>query len=333
MNLFKKITIFTLTALVAFSCACTGQSATYTIFGGSFWLNSPEITDVRNVNETCVYGIALTPAENSAFTVEYANDNRLKTTLSTVSENGKPYYSFKTELTVKGNYKYGDKVIPIDDSVVSECVFSGTDKQFFPLRSSKSVTSTTVESYNGSVQFSFFSYNQTTEYSDGAATVKITKNKAMPETLKELVIERAVKESENTYDKLGSTYIDNELTFFFPRAAELTSGFSAQYSSLDVLAKKVRKLSLSVNSEKGTQEIKLPEYSYNGSIIKDKTIACFIAQIAITGDSFTGTPQTLYFAAGGTRNENKRRLVKIETTLPYLAGTVTYTLRSVTYNA
>ena len=333
MKLFKKIAIFTLTALVAFSCACTGQTATYTIFGGSFWLNSSEIMKVGNVNETCVYDITLTPAEGSLFTVEYDEGNELKTTLSIVSENSQQYYSFKTELTVKGNYKYDDKVIPIDDSVVSECIFSGLDNQFRPLRSSKSVTSTSVSTPNGSVQFSYFSYNQTTEYSNGSATVKITKNKEMPEALKELVIEHTVNETENTYNKLGSPYIDNELTFFFPRAAELTSGFSAQYSSLDALAQKVRKLSLSVNSEKGTQEIKIPEYVYNGSTVKDKTIACFIAQISITGDSFTGTPQTLYFAAAGAKNENKRRLVKIETTLPYLAGTVAYTLRSVTYNA
>ena len=333
MNLFKKIAIFTLTALVAFSCACTGQTVSYTIFGGSFWLNSSELAKVGNVNETCVYDVTLTPAEDALFTAEYTDGTQLKTTLSTVSEDGQQYYSFKTELTVKGSYKYDDKVVPIDDSIVSECVFSGLDKQFRPLRSSKSVTSTSVESYNGAVQFSFFSYNMATEYSDNAATVKITPNKTMPEELKTLVIERTVKETENTYNKLGSPFIDNELTFFFPRAAELTSGFSSQYSSLDALAQKVRKLSLSVSSEKGTQEIKIPEYVYNGSTVKDKTIACFIAQIAITGDSFAGTPQTLYFAAAGTKNENKRRLVKIETTLPYLAGTVAYTLHSVSYSA
>lgn len=336
MKLLKKCIAVVFAAFSVFACACTGNQVSYTLFGGSFWLNSTEIVDVGTVNETCVYDITLTPAEKAPFTAEYDDGTALTTKLTNYSENGKNYYKFTVEMVVKGRYKFGDTEVPVDDSIVSECIFSGLKEQFYPLRSSKTVTSTSVNYYENSLSFTFFSYKQTVEYSDDKkATVKIEQYNEMPESLKTeelkaLVYEAKTTASEDTYDKLGSPFIDNELMLFFPRAAELTAGFSVRYNSLDALAKTVRKMSVSVSSEKSDSEIKLSDYSINGSAAKEKTIVCSNATIAIS-DSFSGSAQNLYFAKADAKNENKRRLVQMETQLPYLGGKMVYTLRSVTY--
>lgn len=335
MKLLKKCTLIVLAAVSAFACACTGNSVSYTIFGGSFWLNSTEIVEVGTVNETCVYDITLTPAEKAPFTVEYDEGTALTTKLTNHTENGNNYYKFTVEMVVKGRYKFSDIEVPIDDSIVSECIFSGLNKQFYPLRSSKTVTSTSVIYNESSLSFTFFSYKQSIEYSDNKATVKIEPHNELPEalktsSLKSYVYEYKTTASETTYDKLGSPFIDNELMLFFPRAAELTAGFSVRYNTLDALAKTVRKMSISVSSEKSDSEIKIANYSNNGTTVKEKTIVCSNATIGIS-DSFSGSSQTLYFAKADAKNENKRRLVQMETQLPYLAGKMVYTLHSVTY--
>lgn len=335
MKLLKKCTLIVLAAVCAIACACTGNSVSYTLFGGSFWLNSTEIVDVGTVNETCVYDITLTPAEKAPFTVEYDEGTALTTKLTNHSENGENYYKFTVEMVVKGKYKFNDTEVPINDNIVSECIFSGLNKQFYPLRSSKTVTSTSVNYYESSLSFTFFSYKQSVEYGDNKATVKIEPYSELPEelkteALKNLVYESKTVASENTYDKLGSPFIDNEIMLFFPRAAELTAGFSARYNTLDVLAKTVRKMSVSVSSEKSDSEIKISNYSFNGTAVKEKSIVCSNTTIGIS-DSFSGSSQNLYFAKADAKNENKRRLVQMETQLPYLAGKMVYTLRSVIY--
>lgn len=329
MKLFKKITLTLITCATAFSCACTSSgTVASTLFGGSYWLSSTEVSDVAQVNETCVYDFSFSDLRDG-LTADLTNESKLVTTLTNVTEGDNQYYKFTTELTVKGSYTYGNTVVPVDDKVTSECLFSGINKQFRPYKSTKSATIVSPYGLDG-ISFSYTAYTITTEYDGSTAHAAVTPGEKISEELKALgVTENLPAASDKKYEKLKSPFIDNEITLFFPRAANLTAGFSATYYTLDVLSQKTLTMKLSVDSEKGSSEIKIPAYSYNNMPAAETAFACFNASVAIS-DSFSGTPVTLYYAAAGNKNENRRRLVKMETVMPYSIGTQSLILSSVT---
>ena len=327
MKILRKISAILLASIATLLCACMGNTVTYTIFGGSFWLSDTEAGDVKSVSETCTYNVSFVPEKDSPLEAEFTDESKLVTTLSNETIDGKLYYKFSVELTVKGKYKYGQKEVPVDDFVRSECVFSGISDQLAPVKSSKSVRATGASGLNESYYFTFTTYEQTTTYSGNSAVVTVKPGESIPEELKNLsVSEVTVRETEKKYDKLKKPYIDNELTLFFPRAAELVSGFGASYYSIDALAEKVHTMRLSVNSEKDTTEITVPEFSENGLAPSEKAFACFNATIALS-ESFAGSPIKLYFAADSAKN--RKRLIRMENSLAYSAGSLVYTLCSV----
>ena len=326
MNIFKKSLILILATVAVFTCACTGNTVSYTIFGGSFWLSSTETGGVAKVNETCDYKVSFTPEKDSSVNLVYDDSSKLVTTLSTKTVDGALYYSFTTELTVTGTYKLGEKTYPINDKITSECLFLGINDQFSPLKSSKNVSSTT---FNADGAMSFISYAQTIEYSGRKAKVTVSEHEKITEELKELgVTQTEIQPYEKEFENLKTPLIDNEITLFFPRAAELTSGFGASYYSIDALARKVHTLRLSVNSEKSVSEITVENFVQDGTNYAEKKFACNNAEISLS-ESFAGSSLRLFFAAAGTKNDNRRRLISMETAAPYRMGTVSYTITSV----
>lgn len=329
MKLFKKITLALITCATAFSCACTSSGTVVsTLFGGSFWLSSTEVSEVAQVNETCVYDFSLIDLRDG-LTADLTDESKLVTTLTNVTEGDTQYYKFTTELTVKGSYSYGGKVIPVDDKVTSECLFAGINKQFRPYKSTKSATIVSPYGLDG-ISFTYTAYTITTEYDGSTAHAIVTPGEKISEELKALgVTENLPDATDKKYEKLKSPFIDNEITLFFPRAANLTAGFSATYYTLDVLSQKNHTMKLSVDSEKGSSEIKVPAYSYNNMTATETSFACFNASVSIS-DFFSGTPINLYYAAAGSKNENRRRLIKTESVMPYSVGTQILLLSSVT---
>jgi len=327
MNYAKRFLFLLIAAVSAFLCACTGQTVTYELFEGSYWLNSPEETSIPDkFSETCVYDVVFRQGSNSALTASFTDESNLTTTLSTEDIDGKKYYRFETSLTVKGEYNYNGKSVPVNDSVSSVCWFSGLNEKFYPLKSTKSVASLGLTGSEKQVSFYYTSYNQTIEYTGNKATVKVTPGKEMPEELKseELkVSDSPVSSTERVYDKIKSPYIDNELAFFFTRAAKLTEGFNATYTSIDALSQKNHSMRVSVAQEKSKSEIKIANFAFAGGNPSERKFVCYKASIAIN-ESFSGSPLVLYLA--GTNDNNM--LVSAETSLPYSIGTLVYTIRS-----
>lgn len=325
MKLFKKLFSALLVCAAVTSCACTSGTSTSTLFGGSFWLADSEAGGVAYVNETCIYDFSLVDLREG-LTADLS-EHKLVTTLTNVTENNVQYYKFTTELTVKGSYSCDGKTVPVDDKIVSECLFGGVTAQLRPYRSSKTVTAVSPYGLN-SVGFTYSAYSISTEYSGSTARVVVTPGSPISDELEDLgVVENNPAASDKTYEGLKTPFIDNEMTYFFPRAAVLTTGFSATYYSLDALTQKVLTMKLSVDSEKGSSEIKIP-YSYNNMTATETTFTCFNASIAIN-DFFSGTPITLYYASAGSKNENRKRLIKAQTVMPYSIGTQVFTLSAV----
>jgi len=326
MKILKKSLILILAAFTALTCACTGNTVSYTIFGGSFWLSATETGGVAKVNETCTYKVSFTPEKDSNTDLVYDDESKLVTTLSTKTANDVLYYSFTTELTVTGTYKLGEKTYPINDKITSECLFLGINDQLKPLKSSKKVSSAT---FNSDKSMSFISYAQEIEYSGRNAKVTVSEFEKISDELKELgVTQTEIPSYEKDFENLKTPLIDNEITLFFPRAAELTSGFGATYYSIDALASKVHTMRLSVNSEKSVSEIEAADFVQDGTHYAEKKFACNNAVISLS-ESFSGSSLRLFFAAAGNKNDNKRRLISMETDAPYRMGTVSYTITSV----
>lgn len=327
----KKL-LLTLTALaLIFATACS-QGKTYTLFSGSYWLSSPEQSGVSEVNETCEYSLTYVAPEKAA-AISVNVSGTLITKLTKSEYEGVACYKFQTDLSVSGSYVYGDKTEAIDDSVVSVCYLSGLSDKLAPLYSEKTVTSVTPMQAGESYSFVKTGYKVTSKYDikNNVATVNYVPDDETKDKFGLTEVEREYKKYSANY------YFDNESLLFFPRACDLEAGFSHSFTTIDALGQKLRTMSMSVSSETPTKTFKLEDYTYNGLPLgtaeTPKEISAYAVTISIS-DTFSGSPIKLMYAADAKDSpvNNRKRLISMETELPYSLGKMVYTVKKVQSN-
>lgn len=322
----SKIICLTLAAITALcASACTQNQKTYTLFSGSYWLSDPSVSEVGGVNETCVYNVEYVPeSDSSAIKAEITGT--LTTRLTRETYEGVDCYKFTTEVKTSGKYTVNGTDYPVDDEEISECLFLGMKDKLFPIKSSKTVNGITPYKSNDVYNFYRVAYSSSVvyDYKNNKATATLTPDDRSDEGVR-------VTASERTYDKLGAqnAYFDNESMLMIARACNLEEGFSARFSSIDIIAGKVNTMTLAVNTSSANKEISLKDYVLDGVTVgteqTPKKIGCFNVNISISG-TFSGNPVVLCYASD---KENRKRLVEMTTYLPFSAGKLNYRLKSV----
>ncbi|MBQ7408880.1 MAG: hypothetical protein IJW13_06410 [Clostridia bacterium] len=331
MKFLKSALVCALTAVMLTGSACMQETKTYNIFGGSFWLASKEVGTVGSVNETCVYSVQFVPSPSAVegeTTLQANLVGNMVTTLTNESLNGTDCYKFTTSLTISGNYTFGDTVQPVNDVQTSEVYFLGFNDKLTPISSKKYVRSTTPAKSGNSVLFVNFEYSVESSYDREKHVATVTTTPGNAQTGEDSTTNGyAIEKSTREYEKYNSsTFFDNESLIFIPRASTLESGFYKGLTTIDALAQKVLSMSVSVESSAPTKEFKIQNFVSNGREIKEKTFNTYIVTLSIT-DTFSGNPIKLYYS--GDYENDRKRLVYMETQLPYSLGSFAYTLTEV----
>lgn len=335
MKFLKSISTvaLALTLLLSAGCSANQPVVKSNLFAGSHWLKSTEVGGVGQVDETCVYDItfkANTPTENSE-TTEFLSASDFSGTLTTkltkASYNEQECYKFTTEMSVTGTYHYKDQSAIITDYACSEVYFLGLTSSLAPLYSKKYTcnTSPLISSILNTAQFITMEYTVESVYdlTEKTATVTLIGGDKSTEGYK---YSESQKVYEN-YAKSGS-FFDNESLLFIPRAADFAEGgFSQVFYTIDAPAEKIHKMLLSVNSNAPTSEVELEKF-ISGGIEHSQKFPVYNATISIS-NTFSGSDIDLYYATDVANHQ--RRLIKMETQLPYTCGTLVYTLKEVSY--
>ncbi len=328
----KKIYTILICICLAFALSGCNKSATTSIFGASYFLANSSNHGIGTIDETNVYSISYAQSENAKTLVINVDSNASSYTthLTNVIFNETPCYLLETTQIIKGSISYNEETTPIDDIITTKCYFLGVNKNLKPLYSerlvkSKSIFRTAVER-DGTEVFAIYDYEYklTTTYTNynSVSTIEINKK---PE-------EDQVFEATDSliFDNLNqsSTYIDNELMLFAPRAMGLSSYVNKSFSTLDVVSKTVHSMKLSSHSTESTKQIELSSYFRNNEKIAS-AISTFGVVFEINAET-KGSGITCYYA-DFNNSQNRACLIKATTTASYNLGTYTYEIKSTSF--
>ena len=341
----KKLT--TLLALLLASIflfsGCVSASISY---DGEFWNKNP--AGFSAIEETTVYDVKvvnITPSYENEIKNEHLKleitDGTYTVTLKGVLADVN-YYTLETELIVKGQYVYGENLIPVDDYVKTYTKFESRANGFSPVysmrttyneKTDKQHYNTTMYSYaNGYVE-SNLRYEYSTEYSGKDATSKLVYGAPIRDKDSgEVINEQTLEETFNYKNYNGGAYIDNNLLAFLPRAFNLKDSFYQEFTTIDVPTHEVKKMLYSVSESSSAVSQQVFEnltYDY----IKDgapQTVESGFTTLRLysaINDTFTGAPIELYYASDVTTH--RHRLIKSYTAINDNMGFIEYTIKSV----
>jgi uncharacterized protein YceK len=308
----KKLICLVLALLTALSFAgCSSCSSSVASPDGSYWLKTPTTMTVSHLEERATYSVTVTKFKDGEITPEISGTYTTYLTTCTLPDDTNIYYCLETSLNLSGTYTYEDTTYPVNDSVNSVVVFMGADKKLKPVKSIKSMVSTSpILDDSGDIAFDTFDFSYQVDYSGKHAKVTYTdntedKNAEFP----------ASKTFKNYY---SSTFCENELLTMYPRMFDRSSSFDLSLKTLNAANQKMETIKVSTASYEN--EIEATENIWGKPNFK---IDCL--QFYKSG-TYKGIAINAYYA-----NEEealaKQVLVKMETGIANV-GTMTYTLTS-----
>ncbi len=305
----KKIFCLVLALLTALTFAgCSSCSSSTASPDGSYWLKTPTVMAVANVEERATYSVSVTPFKNSEITPNLVGEY---TTCLIVCElpreNHAVFYNLQTSLTLTGTYTYNDQIIPVNDTATSTVIFYGADKKLKPYFSTKSMVSTSpILDDNGDIAFETYDFSYLIDYSGKNAKITYTDNSEDNNT--------GLPESKTFKNFYSSTFCENELLTMYPRMFERSSDFSLSLRTVSATNQKMETIKVSTASYNKD----MAENYWNKPNFK---VDCL--QFYKSG-TYSGIAINAYYA-NKSETLAKHVLVKMETGIANV-GTMTYTL-------
>ena len=322
MKLFKKLTLsLILIGTLLFSTACSTVPLNVS---GYYWFKDKSLAGfVIGFEEVSVYDISfvnVTPSntdkvENANLTYENVNGSYVTTLKTTNDSNGVQYYEYVTEYTFSADEVITDGTNvtknPFTDTFTTKTLFN---KDLFPISSHKE--------YN----------SQSTEYS---CVYDITYDKDKNSAT--CVLTEFPNDAENkkvtnlSFNKISDgAFIDNDILLLAGRVFDISSDFSRQFKTIDVLSNKNHNMVFypTVSDEK--LDVKKIEAA-NGYTINGKADDAdfYVAHVNLKiNDTFSGYPVECYYATA--HDIHRHRLIECYIKLYYDIGFIKYKLKSVT---
>lgn len=290
-------------------CACGGSAA---LNLNANWYRFPEAPNVGGTYEKLEYEVTFDSAdgnqilsyEKGSYTTELE-----ATMLEGLDELG---YRLHSELSITGKFTVGNKSESFTDAVVSDVYFKALSSRLQPVKSEKSVKSTSpVTAYPASLETAFrvYEYTCTVDYDDDLDEAEIAYKQTKP----------AEKESAKTVSVGGSSvFYDNEQLLFVLRGLNLDSAATL---------KTINPLDFSVTNVGMTEtpsRVALSNFTFEAdgetvTATEENPLNAYSVSFSY-GNSFPGETQTLVYAAN-TRAEkgaNLYRNVLLEMHVPIL---------------
>ena len=312
MKLLKRLLV--LTTLIITTLSLTACNATQLNVGGNYWFKDTTAFST-NYEEVCVYDLSLvhvTPSNSTEVKTEGYTINveqgYYKTTLLTVA-GGNERYRYLTEFKLKGTYVTPENTLEFVDEFNSLTEFT---RDFKPLKSNKTYNSTLTN----------YSYSYTVNYEGANAQCSLTEypNVEGKETKTDFTLNNV----------LDGAYIDNDAILFMGRSFNVTSGFSQQFKSVDVLSKKAHDMAFHATHVDNKVDVKsFDAYTLNGELVSTEKIACNHLRLSIQ-DTYSGGAIETYYATDHKRD--RHRLVETYTVLDLSVGSSSFTLGYIKYS-
>lgn len=321
MKLLKKLTVsLVLILTLLFSTACSSVPLNV---NGYYWFKDASLAGFTiGFEEVSVYDVSFvntTPSnsdkvEDPNFTYENVNGTLTTKLITTNDSNGTPYYEYVTEYsfsaeTVQTNGTEKTRT-PFTDTYTTKTLFN---KNLFPISSHKEYNS---QSTNYSYVYDI-TYNESknsasyvlTEYPNDSKNKKVT---------------------NLSFSKISDgAFIENDILMLSGRVFDISSSFSRQFKTIDVLSNKNHNIVLYPTVANEKLDVKKIEasngYTIDG-IAVDKEFDVAHVNFKIN-DTFSGYPIECYYA---TNHEiHRHRLIEYYIKF-YEAGFFKYKLKSVT---
>lgn len=320
----KRLAALALIAPIACLCACSGASALS--LGANWYRQTDTTTGISGTSENLEYSVTFTSAGNDAFYVTY-DEGTYETALTSetvtlsdgTSEMGYRYY---TEYAISGRYTVnGETGETFYDSITSEVIFRNVAEGLQPIRSLKTVKSTSPVSISPKTleeAYRVYEYTYEVTYDNPISEAQIVYTRTLPS---EKVTEKTVA------IKTKGSYLDNEQILFALRGLDMSA--SASFVSINPLD--MQTSTVAITSPTATSETLTLNLNGETSL---HTIDAYSVSLAYSGGTFTGQPQTLVYAKKQDVNDNTYRNVLIRMSVPVLQslGTLNYTLIKAEFN-
>lgn len=315
----KKIRITGLLLLAPLTLLCACSNASPLSFTAN-WYKNTSISTVSDTYEKLEYTVTFSPAETTAFSVEYDEGSyvtELKNEMLTLSDGTVAEgYVLTSDLTISGRYTLnGLTGETFNDYTHSVVKFLSAGEKLRPVESEKTVHSTSALTNNPVSLDSatqLFYYSIVTKYDAALTTATQTFNDLSQTDADPVITE---------FDVSGSdTFLDNEQIAFALRGLDLSTAPS--FRTINTVMNSVQTISVSATA--AAEEI---HFEMDGTAIEDTTITVYEASVSYKTD-LSGSPQTAVYAATTSAGNNVYRNVLLRLQAPVLQslGTLTYSL-------
>lgn len=323
----KKLIPF-LSLALCFACfgGCTSDQK---LDFNNYW-NYNSLVD-EDIHETLVYDVVYEKGSGLDavdYELDYSN-GKYTTELTSVWENGKFLYFYKTELTIDATYTLGSESATLQDSVVTESRFYASDNALRPISSYKKIVSSSPVA-NGAHEkasecYQTFSYSVTTTYDEDL-------EEGNSVIFRDPGTENEKEYSDNDFeiDEDKYRYLDNEQLLFALRGVS-SSTTSAKVLVYSPFVDRVQNVSISFSSDESQNF----SFYKNGSEEKQEKTITYRPVSVVLDEQNPGGTQTAWIAktttSTGNGNEYRNVMLRLETPISYSLGTLIYKLNSVSY--
>lgn len=321
----KKLTALILT-LISACLILTGCGNQSLKLDEKYWQSS--LTGQLPVDETSVYNVTVvnrTPSDST----EIKNDSiRLvvdegKLVTHFVTDDTVAAYKLTSSLTIKGKYVVGDAEYEFEDATTSTTYLKKFEEKLKPVYTEKYVNNTTVVENSSGLVIAPFEYEYTINYGSSA----VVNFNVIDDKYNAL----ALHKGETSYSNYSEgAFVENEAILFIPRTFNITESYSQNFTTLDVISRKIQKCvysSISGNSSSGVTTFVLPSFTHNGVAETNKSISTAKLYLKLN-DTYSGSPIEAYYATDHL--EMRHNLVKYYTALNCNLGYLEYSLIEVT---
>ena len=293
------------------------------------WYAATNTTNsITDTYEKLEYEVTFESAGSDAYSVSYDTGTyttELEDVNVTVGDEVKPAYHLTTELRITGRFTVnGETGANFTDVVTSEVWFLDVTTELQPIRSVKKVLSHSPYATGtpGSVENACitYEYTYTTEYNADCTQATITIEYAQPEELE--TVEKVVSLSGD------GSFLDNETILFAMRGVSTSS--AASFRTINPVTQQQSGIGMSAAPSVTERS---PEFSVNGAESAAHKMNIYTFSLSYSGNN-SGQAQEFAYAAKTDGSTNTYRNVLLEMSVPVLGslGTLTYKLKSATFN-
>lgn len=313
----RRLAGLMLLAPLTLLCACGGGTSALNLSPN--WYSDTTTTSITGTAEELEYEVTFEGTDTN-YAVSY-DKGYYKTKLSnTVGEDGKDLYLLEAEYRITGRYSLnGTTGDEFEDTMTSKVYFTSAKDGLRPVKSEKTVhTASPVRNPVADGMYADVHYNFTVEYDEALKTASYTVDYLDPE-VENLTGTESISAS--------GSYLDNEQILFALRGIDYSS--TVTFHSLDPQTLKNTSTGVIEAPTKGSETY---SFTLNGKEISE-TIETAHLTVGYRSTQ-SGPRRRLVYAARTSAESNTYRnvLLRYENPVMLSLGTMTYTLKSATFN-